>query len=184
MNNLAFLVRGPMILALTGYFGLHYLLANLLSICALTIARFALADRWIWGTGRQTTRAFYDIHGIATVDSEVALPELARFRVGSLAADASIRVDVGSLAKISRLGHTVHEGGEEVITYREGVPGGFAVRVERGKSVSISVSPLVRRSPHVLYTNCVEPVLALALRRARRSRSSTRRAWPSTIGPS
>jgi dolichol-phosphate mannosyltransferase len=159
VNNLAFLVRGPMILALTGYFDLYYLLANLLSICALTIARFALADRWIWGTGRETTRALYDIHGIATIDSEVALPELARFRVATLATQASIRVDVGSLAKISRLGHSVLEGGEEVITYREGVPGGFAVRVEMGKTISISVSPLVRRSPHVLYTNCVEPVL-------------------------
>ena len=159
VNNLAFLVRGPMILAFTGYFGLHYLLANLISICALTVARFALADRWIWGAG-QTTRAFYDIHGLATIDSEIALPELARFRVvGPLAGAASIRVDVGSLAKISRLGHSVLAGGEEVTTYRERVPGGFAVRVEMGKSVSISVSPLVRRSPHVLYTNCVEPVL-------------------------
>lgn len=33
------------------------------------------------------------------------------------------------------------------------------MRVELGERVLISVSPLVRRSPHVLYTNCVEPVL-------------------------
>ena len=39
------------------------------------------------------------------------------------------------------------------------MPGGFAVRIELGERVLISVSPLVRRSPHVLYTNCVEPVL-------------------------
>ncbi|MDX6540108.1 MAG: hypothetical protein QOI71_1718 [Gaiellales bacterium] len=158
VNNLALLVRGPMILAFTGFFGLHYLIANFASICALTIARFALADRWIWG-GARKGRAFYDIHGLATVDSEIALPELARFRVSQLHDVPSIRVDVGSLKKISRLGHSVLAGGEEVITYRESVPGGFAMRVEMGTRVSITVSSLLRRSPHVLYTNCVEPVL-------------------------
>ena len=54
----------------------------------------------------------------------------------------------------------MREDGTEVITYREAVPGGFAVRIERGEDRSlITASRLVRRSPHVLYTNCVEPVL-------------------------
>jgi dolichol-phosphate mannosyltransferase len=158
MNNLAFLLRGPLLLALVSVFGLHYLLANLISLCTLTVARFALADRWIWGTG-QSTRALYDIHGLVTVDSEVALPELARFRVGALADPPSIRVVVEPLGKIERLGNDVCDDGTEVITYRERIPGGFAMRVIRSDSVLISVSPLVRRSPHVLYTNCVEPVL-------------------------
>ncbi len=158
LNNLAFLVRGPLLVAITALFGLHYLLANLISIFALTVVRFALADSWIWGAARPA-RAFYDIHGLATVDSDVVLPELARFRVGLLPEPPSIRVEVASLGKISRLGHTVREDGVEVITYREAVPGGFAVRVEMGDRVLISVSPLVRWSPHVLYTNCVEPVL-------------------------
>ena len=64
MNNLAFVLRGPLLLALVSAFGLHYVLANLISLCTLTIARFALADRWIWGTAR-STRALYDIHGLA-----------------------------------------------------------------------------------------------------------------------
>ena len=34
MNNLAFLVRGPLLLALTGIGGLHYVLANVISLCA------------------------------------------------------------------------------------------------------------------------------------------------------
>ena len=158
MNNLAFLVRGPMLLALTGIFGLHYLVANVLSLCALTVARFALADGWIWGSER-TTRAFYDIHGLATVDSDVELRELARFRVSELAGPPSIRVEIAPLGKIPRLGSTTREDGVEVITYREPVPGGFAVRIEIGETAVITASPLVRRSPHVLYTNCVEPVL-------------------------
>ena len=53
----------------------------------------------------------------------------------------------------------MREGGDEVITYREAVPGGFAVRVEMGERILVTASPLVRWSPHVLYTNCVEPVL-------------------------
>ena len=158
MNNLAFGLRGPMLLGLTSVFGLHYVLANLISLCSLTVARFALADRWIWGTARET-RALYDIHDLVTVDSDVVLPELARFRVPALDHPASIRVTVESLGEISRLGHGLSEDGDEVITYREGIPGGFAVRINKSATVSIAVSPLVRRSPHVLYTNCVEPVL-------------------------
>jgi len=158
MNNLAFLVRGPLLLALMSIFGLHYLVANVLSLCALTVARFALADAWIWGSGT-TTRAFYDIHSLATIDSEVVLPELARFRVAGLSGQPSIRVEVAQLRKIARLSYCTRIDGAEVITYREPVPGGFAMRVELSERVLISVSPLVRRSPHVLYTNCVEPVL-------------------------
>jgi dolichol-phosphate mannosyltransferase len=158
LNNLAFLVRGPLLVAITAVFGLHYLIANLISIGVLTVIRFALADSWIWGTAH-STRAFYDIHGLATVDSEVALPELARFRVPLLAEPPSIRVEVAPLRKIERLAHEVRDDGVEVISYREAVPGGFAVRVEMGERILISASPLVRWSPHVLYTNCVEPVL-------------------------
>ena len=158
MNNVAFLVRGPLLLGLMALFGVHYLVANVLSLCCLTVARFALADRWIWGSAR-TTRARYDIHGLATVDSDVELPELARFRVAELAGPAAVRVKIASLGRIARLGHTVREDGVEVITYREAVPGGFAVRVEMGERTLVTASPLVRRSPHVLYTNCVEPVL-------------------------
>ncbi len=158
MNNLAFVMRGPLLLALVSIFGFHYLLANVLSLGCLTVARFALADRWIWGT-EQTTRALYDIQGIATIDSEVVLPELARFRVAALAGPPSIRVKIAALGGIARLGQSVREDGVQVITYREAVPGGFAVRIELGERVVITASPLVRRSPHVLYTNCVEPVL-------------------------
>ena len=158
MNNLAFLIRGPLLYVLTGYVGLHYLFGNLVSICILTVARFALADRWIWDTVDKT-RSFYDIHDLVTVESEVALPELARFRVRELAGPPSIRVTVAPLAHIPRLGQITRDDGIDVITYREAVPRGFAVRFERGDRVVISVSPLVRRSPHVLYTNCVEPVL-------------------------
>lgn len=49
MNNLALLFRGPIMFGLTTWLGLHYLLSNLVSLAALTVARYLLADNWIWG---------------------------------------------------------------------------------------------------------------------------------------
>lgn len=46
----------------------------------LAVLRFGLATVWIWPRQRRTTHT-YDLHGILSVRSEVALPELERFRV-------------------------------------------------------------------------------------------------------
>lgn len=48
MNNLALGVRGPLLYLLTTILGVHYLVSNLITLLLLTIARFALADSWIW----------------------------------------------------------------------------------------------------------------------------------------
>ena len=37
-----------MVVVLTGRFGVHYVAANLASLLALLIARFLVADQWIW----------------------------------------------------------------------------------------------------------------------------------------
>jgi dolichol-phosphate mannosyltransferase len=50
MNNAAFGLRGPMIIALTSILGIHYLASNLFSLIALMILRYAVADRFIWGS--------------------------------------------------------------------------------------------------------------------------------------
>ena len=50
MNNAAFGVRGPMIIALTSILGIHYLASNLFSLIALMVLRYAVADRFIWGS--------------------------------------------------------------------------------------------------------------------------------------
>jgi putative flippase GtrA len=34
---------------LTSWMGMYYLLSNLISLAALTVARYFLADNWIWG---------------------------------------------------------------------------------------------------------------------------------------
>lgn len=48
MNNAALLIRAPMMWTLVDRLGLHYAVANLLSLMLLTLVRFAVADRVIW----------------------------------------------------------------------------------------------------------------------------------------
>jgi dolichol-phosphate mannosyltransferase len=60
MNNLALLLRGPIMYALTSWAGIHYLISNLISLAVLVILRFLLADSWIWGkagSGKDTAQS-------------------------------------------------------------------------------------------------------------------------------
>ena len=154
MNNAALALRGPLLVYLTSGLGIHYLASNVLSLVGLMLVRFALADRWIWAKAPPSQvepRTFsYDIHGIVTVKSDVRLPELERFRIGELVGAADIRVRIGK----------VGAAGSSAVRYREG-PGrlGFGVAIEIGDRVEATASRLLRRSPHVLYTNVVEPIL-------------------------
>ena len=47
------------------------------------------------------------------------------------------------------------------IRYTEGLAGfGFGVEISQvGERIEVIASPLLQRSPHVLYTNVVEPIL-------------------------
>ncbi len=49
MNNIALMLRGPIIFGLTSGLGVHYLVSNLISLAVLTLMRYVLADTWIWG---------------------------------------------------------------------------------------------------------------------------------------
>jgi dolichol-phosphate mannosyltransferase len=101
VNNVALVLRVPMLFALTTGLGVHYLWSNLISLVSLTIARYALADLWIWGGkphGAKTCNT-YDIHGIVTVASEVRLPELERFRVSELPGPAQVDVRIGKIKR-------------------------------------------------------------------------------------
>lgn len=48
MNNVALLLRGPLLAWLVSWFGMHYLLANIITLVVVMVARYALADRFIW----------------------------------------------------------------------------------------------------------------------------------------
>jgi len=162
-NNTAMLVRIPLLLLLTGGLGIQYLVSNILSLLALTLVRFLLADAWIWRPPRRVAggrRAAwdYDIHGILTVESDVRLPELERFRVEELVEQPSVAVTTRRRAFAS----APAAAGVAVarLRYTETLRRlGFDVDVAIGERVQVSASRLLALSPHVLYTNFVEPIL-------------------------
>lgn len=155
VNNAALALRGPMLVVLTSVLGIHYLVSNLISLATLTIIRFVVADSWIWARhhlrgGKRTHR--YDIHGITRVESTVSLPELEAFRVDELSKPPTLSVRIG---KVGHLAAT-----KDRLVYDDGLGrAGFATQITRGGTFDIVATPLLRRSPHVLYTNIVEPVL-------------------------
>jgi hypothetical protein len=164
------LVRIPLLAVLVSGLGIDYLVSNVLSLLALTVLRFGLADAWIWGHGskaedgrRRADLWAYDIHGIVTVESEAPLPELERFLVEELFDDPTISVRVGGLARngAPAVAHVTGNGdGPPRIRYTEGPRRlGFGVDIEMGDTVRVHASRLVGLSPHVLYTNVVEPIL-------------------------
>ncbi|HET6770863.1 MAG TPA: GtrA family protein [Actinomycetota bacterium] len=171
MNNAWLAARVPFLFVLTEWAGLHYLLSNFIALAASTVARFAIADTWIWSgrgsgplgsAGRTRTTYKYDIHGIVRVSSEARLPELTPFLVPSLenAVDLEVTVKNRGLGGFRRRALVEHRG--ETVRYAEHLGAlGFAMKVEMGEHAPerVQVSRLLRRSPHVLYTNVVEPIL-------------------------
>ncbi len=97
----------------------------------------------------------YSIHGIVSLESDIWLPEIAFFRVRSLREAPSVRV-------LSDTAHLIFKGDESVsaFTYHDGLGRyGFWIHLEVSETTIIQVSPILQRSPHVLYTNVIEPVL-------------------------
>ena len=182
VNVGALVVRGPFLVLLTSNFAVHYLLSNLITLLALYGVRFALADLWIWGgRGRQSLerplatrrgiatswhwsrrspegkRFAYRIHDILRIDSEVLLPELAYFRVDDPGERPDVRIRIAGSQALPEV-ETENPAGSD-FSYREILgPLGFWVRITYGARADVLASPLLRLSPHVLYTNVVEPL--------------------------
>jgi dolichol-phosphate mannosyltransferase len=170
LNTGALLVRSPLIYLMTSVMHIFYVLSNLVSLILLVIARFFFSDSLIWGqkspkiTGKSVTKTVrrtmkktfsYNIHNIVTIVSEGFLPELEPFRVQAEIQEPTIRVQIG----LPRRALPGEENG--IYTrYRE-IFGhlGFEVGIEMGDTVNVTASPVLRMSPHVLYTNVVEPIL-------------------------
>lgn len=102
----------------------------------------------------------YDIHGIASVVSEHRLPELDKFRVRAVDGPPTVRVRVKDF-KERRNGELIDlSQARPKVLYRESLGrSGFCAEVEVGTTTEVKVSELVASSPHVLYTNVVEPIL-------------------------
>ena len=167
VNVLALALRTPMIYAMTSLLGIYYVTSNLISLVLLTVLRFELADNMIWSSALSTQASSqtkvrslmknpytYNVHDIVTVVSEGELPELEPFRVDVEIAEPTIRVEIGQPRKqqAGEAGRYIHYS--ELLGHL-----GFEVGIELGEPVRVVASPSLRRSPHVLYTNVVEPIL-------------------------
>lgn len=99
---------------------------------------------------RKQLRHRYDIHGVISVASQAALPELERFRTTAKLHDPDIVVRIGRKARQA----------SPAMEYKEWFGwAGFALHISHTDRVEITASRLVGWSRHVLYTNVVEPVL-------------------------
>ena len=111
-------------------------------------------------TPRPDRQYDYDIHGLVAIRSEVRLPELGYFQVEpfSRAADITVRRGyVGARRFIPRVQATMSPG---LFVYREHLGSvGANFRVDLDKRITVTVSPLLAYSKHVVYTNLVEPLL-------------------------
>jgi dolichol-phosphate mannosyltransferase len=159
MNIAALALRGPIIYVLTSLFNIHYVVSNLISLGVLTGIRFLTADNMIWGQAVSASPKktySYNLHNVVSVVSEGELPELEPFRVFQDISDPTIRVRIG----IPPSPKSVKPTEQKYLRYRE-VFGhlGFEVGIWMGDKVDVVASPLLRLSPHVLYTNVVEPIL-------------------------
>src|SRR5215212_4451754 len=113
---------------------------------------------------RKGRQYHYDIHGLVGVRSEVRLPELGYFQVGPFRREADITVRrgyVGARRMISKVQATMSPG---LFVYREHLgSAGANFRVDLDNRITVTVSPLLARSNHVVYTNVVEALLRFVL---------------------
>ncbi len=172
MNVIALGARSPLIFIMTSVLGIHYVLSNLVSLGLLTVLRFFTADYLIWGRSaidvpgeaagaksqaRSASRVYsYNIHNLVTVVSEGELPELQPFQVLTKIDAPTIYVKIG----FPRRQKTGDPQDQNYLHFHELLGRvGFDVGIQMGDPVKVVASPLLRLSPHVLYTNVIEPIL-------------------------
>jgi len=157
VSNASLLIRAPLLAFFVTSLGMHYLFANFLSLVLMTIARYAISDRLIWtGGAKPKTIYYYNIHDIIRIRSVQRLPELGYFRTEQVIdnPDLDVRVDRNLTNYRQKNSVMYHEVFGRL---------GFDVLINRGdQRTEVIASPLVGISPHVLYTNVVEPLLRWA----------------------
>lgn len=163
MNNAALALRGPMMFLLTSFLGVHYIISNIISLIAIMVVRYTLADKVIWAsasTKKESKSVFsYNIHDIVTVVSDAELPELLGFMIEEVTEKPTIRVRIGKVSPRHGQAQVATDGSRNIRYVEFFRTLGFGMDITLGETIDITASPMLRRSPHVLYTNVVEPVL-------------------------
>ena len=104
--------------------------------------------------GNQSSRYCYDIHDIIRIQSTHWLPELDYFRVDVLNGPADIVVSTTNASS------TDAPASKRSVHYDDGLGRlGFDINLEYRDAIQVTVSHLIAISPHVLYTNVIEPLL-------------------------
>lgn len=179
INSSSLAVRLPVMFVLTSGLHIHYLVSNAVALVLTTVLRFLISDSLIWSTrrGARPKRGpsvarwgavpgavfSYRVDGLISIRSDAPLPELEFFATNEVAeADLIVEVDqVGGLA-LRRTATVTREG--RVILYKQHLGSLFAnFQITLGQPVRVLVSPGLAMSPHVLYTNVVEPLLRFLL---------------------
>ena len=112
---------------------------------------------------RRSFAYLYDIHGFASVASDVELRELKYFRVQTLFGGADVEVRVGRVGGGPRRRIDVIES-PGVVLYREQLGRlGANFHIQMFDRVKVTVAPLLAASPHVVYTNIIEALLRFVL---------------------
>lgn len=108
-------------------------------------------------------RHTYDVDGLLGIASDVVLPELACFRAPLDGPPALVieRALVGGPWPRARTDVVVEPDG---VVWREHLGAlGANFRIQFGCPVRVQVGPLLALSPHVVYTNLVEPLVRFLL---------------------
>jgi dolichol-phosphate mannosyltransferase len=112
----------------------------------------------------RSKRYLYDIHGLVSIVSEVPLPELGYFKVTELHRKADITIRRGYVGTRRMLKRVQAIRSPGLFVYREHLGSlGANFRVDLDNRVNVTVSPLLARSKHVVYTNVVEALLRFVL---------------------
>jgi dolichol-phosphate mannosyltransferase len=102
----------------------------------------------------------YDVPGVATIGSEVKLPELEWFLMPfQTRGPFDIEIRVAKVGRMRRHVTFTADGSSERL-YEEHVGGlGANFKIDMGETIHVTAGPLLLHSPHVLYTNIVEMLL-------------------------
>jgi putative flippase GtrA len=179
INSSSLAVRLPVMFALTSGLHIHYLVSNVIALALTTLIRFLISDDLIWArhTATETKRRVaswpqeagaifrYDIDGLVAIESEAPLIELAYFATdangqSSAGAECDLVLQVDQVGGLTPRGEASVSRDGNTILYRQHLGSLIAnFQIELARQVRVIASPGLALSPHVLYTNVVEPLL-------------------------
>lgn len=107
----------------------------------------------------------YDIHGFLRIGSQIRLAELDYFAAPELARGYDIELRVGRVGRGPRRRAVITSYAKPAgVDYDEHLGRwGANFQVRMGEPTTVTVSPFLAGSPHVVYTNIIEALLRFAL---------------------